>query len=186
MLAAVCVAAGVLAALQSVQAPVPSTSVVTAAQEVASGQVIESDDVAMRDFPSDLVPDGSLSDPQDVIGHAASGAIGVGEAITMHRMADQRDTAGLPDGTVLAAVRLEDAAQGSGLQPGDLVNVVATDPQKRSGEIVVRAAPVVTITDADDSGFSQRVLHVGVDEEVAISLAALSGIASLSVVIVPR
>jgi hypothetical protein len=88
-------------------------------------------------------------------------------------------------GQVAAPIRVGDAGAVDLLRVGDLVDVVAADPQGGSEAVVVaERVPVVAVPDADDSTLAQGGLVVlAVSDDTARALATAAVAAYLSVVV---
>lgn len=106
------------------------------------------------------------------------------EPITDVRLVSGALLDGYP-GRVAAPVRIGDAGAVGLLRIGDLVDVVAADPQgRREAAVVAVGAPVVALPRASDTALASGGLVVlAVTEETARALAAASVSAYLSVVV---
>ena len=81
---------------------------------------------------------------------------------------------------MLAPLRLADAELATLLHPGDVVDVLAADPESEKASVVARAARVVTVPQFDDDAMadsSGALVLVDVDSSTAsvLARAAVSG-----------
>lgn len=183
-LAAVFAALAVLFTLQSLTAGASTVDVVVAEEAITAGTPLEASMLSVREFPTRLAPDDALTDTEDVVGRPLGAAVGAGEPLTRHRLLNARAT-GEP-GTVLAPVRIEDPAQVSGVEAGDVVTVVATDPQSGEAEILARAATVHGVTTPGEAGMQILIAHVSVDEPTALKIATAAGRAPITLMVQAR
>ncbi|HZG92407.1 MAG TPA: SAF domain-containing protein, partial [Pseudonocardia sp.] len=110
--------------------------VLVAATDLAAGSPVRAADLAVRDWPAELVPGGALRDPAAVDGRTLVGRARAGEPITEARLAGASRVS-TPDGAVVP-VRLADAGVAAVLAPGSRVDVVA--PGERADQPLVLAA----------------------------------------------
>lgn len=101
-----------------------SVKTLVSIHEIASGAVIQADDVALRDLPIHLIADGSFHARGEAIGQLAVGAIRRGEVITDARVVSPSLLA--DDGLVAIAVTLNDLANAQLVHAGDHVDVLAS------------------------------------------------------------
>lgn len=102
------------------------TSVVAAARDIARGTVLTQDALLTVTIPSRFVPPGALRDPSRAVGRTLTTDLAQGEAVTQLRLSDGdagRIASLVPAG--MRAVQLPVAAT-AGVEPGDLVDVIAT------------------------------------------------------------
>ena len=83
--------AAVLAGLALVLALVPHTravgvTVAVTAAEIPAGATVRAADLAVREWPAELVPAGALHDPQAAVGRVLVGAARAGEPLTDVRL----------------------------------------------------------------------------------------------------
>lgn len=149
--------------------------VVVAARELPSGSTVRAGDVAVRRWPAELVPVGSLSALEQVQGQVLAGAASAGEPLTSARLATPelarralggRETASVP-------IRLADAEVAGLLNPGQVVDVVTLGAHADQPSVLVAAAVVLTVLPADPKppGHGRLVL-VAVPSAAASRLAA--------------
>lgn len=169
--AALAVAALVLAVLPQASSERP---VLVTTADVPAGGVLEGSALAVREWPADLVPSGSLTEVEAAAGRVLLGAARAGEPITDRRLAGASATG---PGEAAVAVRPADAGLATVLVPGSRVDVVTAGVER--GEPVVLAADalvlavdakggVVTVT--MPRNVAARVAAAGLTEQVAVTL----------------
>ena len=89
-------------------------------------------------------------------------------------------------GHVIAPLRLADTALTTLLRPGDVVDVIATDPQAEQAAIVAAGARVVTIPELPDeevgTGPEGALVLIDVDPQTASVVAHAAASATLSII----
>ena len=184
-LAALTAGAAVLVGLQAASAPpAPTRTVLTAARDLPAGTVVARSDLARSAFLTDSVPAGTAVSAGEVLGRTTTGPVRRGEPLTDVRLVGGSLLDGYP-GQVAAPVRVADPGAVALLRVGDLVDVIAADPQGRNDPAVVAAAvPVVALPQTEQAALAAGGLVVlAVDEATATALAAAAVSAYLSVVI---
>lgn len=180
--------AAALAVLVGLQAAAPAPParrlVVTAAHDLPAGVSVTQDDLELTPLPPDSVPSGAATVREQLTGRTTAGPVRAGEPITDVRLVSGSLLDGYP-GRVAAPVRIGDPGAVALLRIGDLVDVIAADPQgRREAAVVAGAAPVVALPRAADSTLASGGLVVlAVTEDTAQALAAASVSAYLSVVV---
>ena len=182
LLAAVCAALAVAAGVRAVAAPPPARVAVTvAARDLPAGAVLASTDLTTVELPPEARPDGLLTDPT---GRTLAGPVTQGEALTEVRVVGAPMAREALAGTERLAlpVRLPDAGAVGLLQVGDRIDLVATDPQGATSEVVAQGVPVLALPGPDSSAGAAgpagpaggRLVVVGVaaDELAQVSTAA--------------
>lgn len=185
LLAAVTAAFAVLVGLQATApTPPPSRMVVTAAHDLPAGVPVAPDDLALTPFSPGTVPSGAATTRESLVGRTTTGPVRAGEPITDVRLVSGSLLEGYP-GRVAAPVRIGDAGSVALLRIGDLVDVIAADPQgRREAALVAGGVPVVALPRAADTALASGGLVVlAVTEDTAQALAAASVAAYLSVVV---
>ena len=168
-LAAGTLALAVLVALRAVSpAPPPEADAVVAARDLAGGQQLSADDVAVRQVPRDLLPEGAVSDTAALIGRTLASPTRAGELVTDRRVLDEGLLAAYP-GTVAVPARLADAASRALLRVGDTVDLVAASPQGRAASVVAPSVPVLALPSA-----GSRTTAAGAREAGALVVVAVS------------
>jgi Flp pilus assembly protein CpaB len=187
MLAAVLAALAVATALQVNAAPPPPwTTVLTAARDLPPGTRVAAADLVPAAFAPASVPDGVLT-LGEAVGRTTVGPVRAGEPLTDVRLLGESLLDGYP-GSVLAPVRIGDAASVDLLRAGDRVTVLAADPQGDTGAVpVADAVPVVAVPPrrrSDPGLVSGALVLLAVDPTTARELAGAGATSFLSVVLV--
>jgi len=162
-LAALCVAAAVAAGVHATAAPPPpTTTVLAAARDLPAGNAIASDDVVAVELAPDAVPAGTVRDP---VGRTLAGPLRRGEPVTDVRLVGEGLADAHPELATLP-VRFPDAGAAALLEPGDRIDLVATDPQGGGARVVAADALVLATPGTDDAsagaGMAGVVVVVGV------------------------
>lgn len=105
--------------------------VVVALRELAVGESVTRQDVELRPWLVDLVPEGAASAIEDVVGHRVSYPIAENEPVLAARL-DRADTAlSVPQGSVAVSVPASDVlAVGGAIHEGDRVDVYSSASAK--------------------------------------------------------
>lgn len=183
IIAAICVGLSVLFLGQGIDSG--DTDVVVAAKEIQPGIEVSEGDLEIRQFPTRLVPDGSLSKLIDVVGQVLNSPVAAGEPITELRFKAEDLELEIPFGQVIAPVRIDDPAALAGARPGDVINVVALGGEEQ-GKVVARRVKVVSIKAEEENGFTGYLVNIAVSEEQATTLATLSTRSAFSFVLIPN
>lgn len=186
-LAALAAATAVLAGLQAVAAPEPTTlPVYTAARDLPGGTVLRPADLRRVAFDPATVPVGTLESPGRAVGRTTAGPIRAGEPITDVRLVGGSILAGYP-GLVAAPVRIADAGAVELLRVGDRVDVLAADPRGAADAVLVAGdAPVVAVPrprTQTASVVTGGLVVLAVPDETAQTLAGAGAARYLSLVI---
>jgi len=146
-LAALCVGLAVLAGIDAARPAGPPTVPVTvAAHDLASGTVLEPDDLVVRHVPESVAPVGSA--PR-AAGRTLAAPVRAGEPVTDVRLVGPSVVAGYP-GRVALPVRIADGEAVALLRPGDHVTLVAADPRRGTASSVAVDVPVLSIPQPRD------------------------------------
>lgn len=183
-LAALLTAAAVLVGLEAVSpAPAETRTVVVAARDLPGGAVLAHSDLARAELPPETVPRGVVTASR-AVGRTTAAPVRAGEPLTDVRLVGGDLLAGYP-ARVAAPVRIADAGAVRLLRVGDLVDVLAADPQGHAGATVVAArAPVVALPRGGGNALASGGLVVlAVDEDTAAGLATAGVTRYLSLVI---
>lgn len=110
---------------------IPTTSVVVAATDLDVGAELGRDDVRLIQWPSNAVPAGAISDPQEVLGRGLILPVIQNEPILPNKLASKEAGAGLPPaippGLRAVSVRVNEVIGVAGyVLPGTRVDVVTT------------------------------------------------------------
>ncbi|WP_353708515.1 SAF domain-containing protein [Cellulosimicrobium sp. ES-005] len=209
VVAALCCGVAASVAVGALRPPPPPTApAVVTTREVPAGAVLTDADLRVDPVAAELVPAGSAARPDDVVGRRATVALPAGTLLQDALVAGGELAAAAPAGTVVAPVRL-DPGVAALLGPGDRVDLLAagdqalttalaeapTDGQQppAADPYLARAAVVVPAPEPDDGGGllgtggsgTDVVTLVAVRPEEAVRLAAVSGQASVTAVLVP-
>lgn len=174
-LAAALAAAAVLVGLQASRPPEPpSDAVLVAARDLPSGAVLESDDLTVVRFADGTAPASLARRP---LGRTLAAPMRRGEPVTDVRLVSPALGAAHP-GLVPYPVRIPDADAVSLLRVGDRIDVLGTDPESATADVVLSDAPVLAIPAARSStvgeGLTGRLVVVGVPEPDLADVAAAS------------
>jgi len=165
LLAVLCTVGAVAAGLRATAPPpAPSVDVLVAADDLPAGAVLAADDLTTRALPPDGVPARALTDPADAAGTILAAPVRAGEPITDVRLVGPGLTTGSP-GTVAVPVRLSDAAQAGLLTVGDAIDLLATDPESRTSEVVASGVVVLAVPAPDQEApdaLTGRLVVVGI------------------------
>jgi pilus assembly protein CpaB len=169
-------------------AAAPVVQVVVAAADRPAGTTLVEADLTVVRLPPDLRPDGSVAEPEPVLGRVLAAPVRAGEAITDVRLVGSGVTALLPPGQVAAPVRLADLAVAALVRSGDRIDVLATLDGNSAAEVVAEGALVLAAagsgSTAPDDG-SAGLLLVAVPPEIAARLAAAATAATLTITLPP-
>lgn len=115
-----------------------------AARALPAGTVLEPHDLSTVALPPEAAPDDLLASPA---GRVLAGPVARGEVVTSVRVvgADLAREGLLGSGRVAVPVRLPDAGAVDLLEPGDLLDLIASDPQGGTSEVVATGVPVVAL-----------------------------------------
>ena len=156
----------------------PTVEVVRAKRQLAGGAVISPADVSVEQVVAADAPEGAVSDPDALVGQTLAAPIARRQVLTS--LAVISTGVGVGRGHVLAPLRLADAELATLLHPGDVVDVLAADPEAEKASVVAQAARVVTVPRFEDDTGSDSpgaLVLVDVDSSTAAVLAraAVSG-----------
>jgi len=189
VLAALCAAVAVLAAVKAVTPDPPRTVAVwAAARDLSGGSPLGSHDVRAVALPIGSVPSGALRIDAPVAGRLLAAPMRRGEPLTDVRLLGPSLLTALPEpGLVAVPVRVADGSAAAALvHPGDVVDVLAVDDPvtgRDAGRPVTVASAVRVVavpTRAGASGDSGGLVVVAVDRVQAAALAEASSGARLS------
>lgn len=175
------VAAGMLVVLAAVAAlrPDPSdgrAAVVVAAHDLAPGVQLAPSDLRIESHSATTIPDGSQSDPQQLVGATLAGPARRGEVLTDIRVLSSRlaEAAAGPDARVVP-VHLADAALLDLVRPGDVVDVLAVADSVGAGAVDGPAIerPRVVASDAVVVLVSPKSKETSRDGVVLVALPVL-------------
>jgi pilus assembly protein CpaB len=182
------VLAAVAAVLTGVSAAAPEgpamISVVKARSQLPSGTIVSPSDVVLDRVAASDVPEGVLTDPVALIGRTLAAPVAENQMMTPLAATDARTS--VPQGHVIAPLRLADATLATLLRPGDLIDVIAADAQAGQATVVAAGARVVTIPQAPEEragpGPEGALVLIGVDAQTASVVAHAAASATLSII----
>jgi Flp pilus assembly protein CpaB len=142
LLAALCAGVAVLAGLRATSAPPPArVDVPVLARDVAAGSVLTEADLASVAYDPDSVPPGVVD---AAAGRMVATAVLRGEPVTATRLVGPRLARG-SGGVTAMPVRFPDSAMAALLRVGDLIDVLAVDPQGGAPGVVARGVRVLVL-----------------------------------------
>jgi Flp pilus assembly protein CpaB len=162
LLAAACAAAAVGAALHATAPPPPPTvEILVASRDLPAGTALEADDVELRAVEPGQVPAGALTAGRT--GARLASPLRAGEPVTDVRLVGPDLTHG-GDGLVALPVRLSDAGQAALLTVGDEIDLMATDPERRSTVTLAPRAVVLALPPPADGAdaLTGRLVVLGI------------------------
>jgi Flp pilus assembly protein CpaB len=182
-LAAGTLALAVLVALRALSpAPPPQTDAVVAVRDLPGGQRLGADDLAVRQVPRDVIPEGAVPDTAALVGRTLASPTRAGEVVTDRRVLDEGLLAAYP-GTVAVPARLADAAARALLRVGDTVDLVAASPQGRAASVVAASVPVLALPSGSRSPAAGGresgalvVVAVSPDDALRVAQASAAGV----------
>lgn len=175
----------VLAGVNAAAAPAPpEVTVLTATATLQGGTTMAATDLATTTLPTAAVPEQALTQEEQLVGQVLTGPVARGQVLTKLNVLQ----AAAAPGRVLAPLRLADAGIVRLLHSGDLIDVIAADPQGSGADVVADRVRIATISRSPStsmlgpSGPSDAALVlVEVNSETAKLLAQASVSATLSV-----
>lgn len=167
-------AAAALAALALVLALAPAAGaggvpVVVAVADLAPGSTVRAADVAVREWPAELVPAGALREVPAADGRVLVGAARTGEPLTDVRLVGSGAAAG-PDRAAVP-VRLADAGVAALLAAGSRVDVVSVGDAADQPLVLASDATVVAVLPEEARG---RLVMIVMPRGTANRVAAAS------------
>ena len=202
------VVAAVAVGIRHLAPPPPQTQpVVVTAHEVPAGRPLTGADLRVVQIAPRVVPDGALSDPDELIGRSAAVPLPRGLPVVASVLEGDRFGLDPPPGTVVVPVRLADGTVPGFLRIGDLVDLVVpgsgfddllgtdSDPDPPEPDVLARRALVVDVAQDGrpgtgsslaslDGEATRLVVMVAVPPEDGRRLAAAGDEGSLGAVLV--
>jgi Flp pilus assembly protein CpaB len=159
--------------------------VVKAKSQLPGGTVLSATDLALDRVVAADVPEGVVTDPNDLVGKTLAGPVAENQMMTPLTTTTART--GVPPGHVIAPLRLADPALAALLRPGDVVDVVAADTDGEQPAVVIAAgARVVTVPELLDDragpGPDGGLVLIDVDSHIAALVAQAAASATLSII----
>ena len=181
------VAAAIAAVLTGISAAAPQgpamVTVVKARSQLPSGMVLSASDLVLDRVVASDVPKGVLTNPNDLVGKTLAAPVAENQMMTLLTTTTARTS--VPPGHVIAPLRLADSALTALLRPGDVVDVVAADPEgEQPATVIAAGARVVTVPEAPNDraapGPDGAVVLIDVDSHTAAVLAQAGASSTLS------
>ncbi|HYJ66716.1 MAG TPA: SAF domain-containing protein [Nocardioidaceae bacterium] len=176
LLAAIFATLAVITTIQVARPAATTRDVVVAADDLRAGEIVDRADLETVQVDPAAIPDGAVDPQAPPIGRTLAGPVRAGEPLTDVRLVQADLLSGYDPGTVLTTIRLFDPAAGTLVAPGDVVDVLGTDPRGRTGTAVIASgATVVTRAEVDDTALGEGApLVLAVDHPTALALADAS------------
>ena len=171
----------------------PTQAVVVAAADLQLGSEVKKEDVTVIQFPAGKTPEGTFSNPQEVIGRGLIVPIVKNEPILKAKLASKEAGSGLPpvipEGMRAVSVRVNEVVGVAGyVLPGNRVDVVATasptdQHQDTTSKVVLSNVQVLTAGTRMEQGQDQSkpvqvtvvTLLVYPDQAERLALASTEG-----------
>lgn len=107
--------------------------VCVAARDLATGEIVESGAVATKMWVADLLPEGAVTDPAQIVGQRLGSPVYRGEVVCARRMEAGGSDLSVPEGMAALSVPARPVqAVGGSVEPGMVVDVYATGPASTS------------------------------------------------------
>lgn len=191
-LAVLAAVAAVIATVDAAAPPPPRTvPVLTARRLLAGGAPLTADQTVRTAMPVGFVPDGALHPDRLPANRMLTHPVPRGQVLTEADLLSPRGLAVPTD--VIAPVQIADTEEIALLHPGDLVDLIAADPQLGKAAVVARRARVVAVPTHPGSGTgiasaasptgSAPLVLVEVDAATATALASAAVSSRMSVVL---
>jgi hypothetical protein len=182
------VVAAIAAVLTGISAAAPAGPVmitaVRARTQLAGGTVLSASDIGVDRVAAADVPDGVVTDPDDLIGKTLAAPVAANQMMTL--LATTLSRGAVAADHVIAPLKLADSAQAALLQPGDVVDVVAADAEAEQAAVIAARARVVTVPEVPDDRAGPApegaLVLVDVDAQTATALAQAAASATLSII----
>lgn len=167
----------------------PTQPVVVAAADLSIGTAIERDHLKVVSFPEGSAPEGSFSDPDELVGRGVVSPLVRNEPVLAAKLASKEAGAGLspviPEGMRAVSVRVNEVISVAGyVLPGSFVDVIATqsptnNPADTVSKVVLANVQVLTAgtrieQEAEGKPVSVTVVTLLVSPEQAERLALAS------------
>jgi pilus assembly protein CpaB len=178
--------AAVLSAVAAAAPPAPPTlPVVRATRDLTSGASVRTSDITISSVAKDALPRGALTDPIAVVGRRLIGPVAEGQVLSALDVSGK--SWGIGPGHVIAPLRMADPEVAILLQPGALIDVIATDPEGGEAGVVAAGVRVLTVpalpAEEAASTTDGGLVLVDVAAETATVLAKAAGTSRISVVL---
>jgi pilus assembly protein CpaB len=124
--------------------PIATVPILVAVADVAAGEIVGAEDVAVVAWPADTQPPPAQGSPDLIVGRRATAAIRSGEALTAQRVVGPQALGEVGPDHVAVALPTDGLSASGLVRPGDRVNLVGrTDAGPRT---LVSGASVLTLT----------------------------------------
>ena len=160
----------------------PTVTVVRAAEALPGGTRLAPDHLEVAQVAADDAPEEVVAAPDALVGRILAAPVPRGQVLTERGVVSARAS----PGRVLAPLRLADTEATALLRAGDVVDVLAADPQAEQAFVAGRGVRVVTVpapidpaAGADPAG---ALVLVEVDPETARVLARAAVSATLTII----
>lgn len=129
--------------------------VCVASRDIAPGETVSSNDVVMRVWVADLLPEGAVKATSDVVGKTASSSIMTGEVVLEQRFNNSDSLIEVPEGLTAISVPAKNVqAVGGAITAGMTVDLYATGNTSTSriaNNVLVLATSTSTYEEASSS-----------------------------------
>lgn len=172
-------------------APPPSERAVVLSSARPAGAVLRNGDLVVRTVPTDLLPDGALLEPEQLVGERLAVALPAGYPLADGVLVGPRLARGAPPGTVVVPVRLADRDVAELLGAGDRVDLLRAPSEGGPAMVVARDVLVMARPSSgteDALGLATpgpALLLVAATPEVATLLVGVGAWDPISAVLVP-
>jgi pilus assembly protein CpaB len=184
-LAVIAAIASVLTGLSAAAPEGPAmTTVVKAKSQLPGGLLLSASDLVLDRVVASDVPEGTLTDANELVGKTLAAPVAQNQMMTLLTTTAARIS--VPPGHVIAPLRLGDSALTALLRPGDVVDVVAANPEGDVPATVVASnVRVVTVPEAPNDragpGPDGGLVLIDVDSPTAAIIAQTAASGTLSV-----
>lgn len=139
--------------------------VCVAQRDLAAGEVVDAGAVATKLWVADLLPDGAVTDPAQIVGRRLGSSIIRGEVVCEQRTESAEPALSVPAGKAAISVPARAVqAVGGSVEPGMEVDVYATGPVS-TAKIVSGALVLATSTASESASASEAWVTLAVEPE---------------------
>ncbi|MFT3944500.1 MAG: SAF domain-containing protein [Ancrocorticia sp.] len=193
LLIAVTFLAALATVLQAINGMQPAvTAVVVAAKQLPAGKALVGDDLVIAHMPTELVPDGALTNPSDAAGEVLVSALPRGMPIPRQLLLSADFLALAPPGEVIVSVTIIGDGTEDLAQPGTSVSVYAPPDdfsENAAAILVAEHATVVGHGKLPESGGllgdsdNTRVIFLAVPDDAATMILGYGARTAMRVVL---
>ncbi|HIT52137.1 MAG TPA: Flp pilus assembly protein CpaB [Candidatus Aveggerthella excrementigallinarum] len=127
--------------------------VCVATRDLAAGEIVPSDAVAMRSWIADFLPQETARSAEDVVGKQLTSPVLAGEPVSLQRFEGEADALDVPEGMAALSVPAGDVQSvGGSLSAGSRVDVYTTGSSSTS--LLLSGALVLATSAGDGSSIS--------------------------------